>query len=48
MKKSGKVIWLNTSIDALKERLLRERMSRPLIREVDESDLEPVYCAQAE
>lgn len=40
MKKSGKVIWLNTSTDVLKQRLLRERKSRPLIREVDESDLE--------
>jgi shikimate kinase len=39
MKKSGKVIWLNTSIDVLTQRLLRERKSRPLIREVDESDL---------
>jgi shikimate kinase len=39
MKKSGKVIWLNTAIDALKERLLRERMTRPLIREVADGDL---------
>jgi shikimate kinase len=39
MKKSGKVIWLNTSIDVLTQRLMRERKSRPLIREVDESDL---------
>lgn len=39
MKKSGKVIWLNTSTDVLKQRLLRERKTRPLIREVDESDL---------
>src|ERR1700722_1376503 len=39
MKKSGKVIWLNTSIDVLTQRLLRERKSRPLIREVDERDL---------
>jgi shikimate kinase len=39
MKKSGKVIWLNTSTDVLKQRLLREQKSRPLIREVDESDL---------
>lgn len=39
MKKSGKVIWLNTSIDVLTQRLLRERKSRPLIRGVDESDL---------
>lgn len=39
MKKSGKVIWLNTSIDVLKERLLKERMSRPLIREVNDEEL---------
>ncbi len=39
MKKSGKVIWLNTSIDVLKERLVRERMSRPLIREVSDDEL---------
>ncbi|HVU57285.1 MAG TPA: shikimate kinase [Puia sp.] len=39
MKKSGKVVWLNTSVDVLKERLLKERMSRPLIREVNDEDL---------
>jgi shikimate kinase len=39
MKKSGKVIWLNTSIEVLKERLLKERTSRPLIREVPDVDL---------
>jgi shikimate kinase len=39
MKKNGKVILLNTSIDALKERLLKERMSRPLIREVNDDEL---------
>lgn len=39
MKKNGKVIWLNTSIDALKERLLKERVSRPLIREIDDEEL---------
>src|SRR5882757_9840038 len=39
MKKSGKVLWLNTSIDVLKDRLLKERMSRPLIREIDEGEL---------
>jgi shikimate kinase len=39
MKKSGKVIWLNTSIDVLKERLLKERVSRPLIREIDDDEL---------
>jgi shikimate kinase len=39
MKKSGKVIWLNTSVEALTQRLMKERKSRPLIREVDESEL---------
>jgi shikimate kinase len=39
MKKSGKVIWLNTSIDVLKERLLKERTTRPLIREIDDHEL---------
>lgn len=39
MKKNGKVIWLNTSIDVLKERLLKERMTRPLIREIDDTEL---------
>lgn len=39
MKKSGKVIWLNTSIDVLKERLVKEKMSRPLIRDIDDDEL---------
>ena len=39
MKKSGKVIWLNTSVEVLKERLLKERMSRPLIREINDEEL---------
>lgn len=39
MKKNGKVIWLNTSIEVLKERLLKERVTRPLIREIDDAEL---------
>jgi shikimate kinase len=39
MKKSGKVVWLNTSVDVLKGRLLKERLSRPLIREVSDEEL---------
>jgi shikimate kinase len=39
MKKSGKVVWLNTSVDVLKERLLKERMSRPLIKEISDEEL---------
>jgi shikimate kinase len=34
MKKSGKVIWLNTSIDMLTQRLHKERQTRPLISDV--------------
>jgi len=34
MKKNGKVIWLNTSVDILTQRLHKERMSRPLISDV--------------
>ena len=39
MKKNGKVIWLNTSIDVLKQRLMKEKTSRPLISEVDDDEL---------
>ena len=39
MKKSGKVVWLNTSVEVLKDRLLKERLSRPLIRDIDDADL---------
>ncbi len=39
MLKNGIVIWLNTSISVLKERLLKEKMSRPLVRAIDDSEL---------
>lgn len=39
MKKNGTVVWLNTSIDILKERLIRERLSRPLIKDISEAEL---------
>ncbi|MBS1659981.1 MAG: shikimate kinase [Bacteroidetes bacterium] len=39
MKKNGKVIWLNTSVDILKDRLFRERTTRPLISDVDDAEL---------
>jgi shikimate kinase len=39
MKKSGKVVWLNTSVDVLQGRLLKERMSRPLIKEISDEEL---------
>jgi len=40
MKKSGKVVWLNTAVETLKNRLLNERMSRPLIREIGDDELQ--------
>ena len=39
MKKTGKVVWLNTSVDVLKERLIREKTSRPLIRDIPDEEL---------
>lgn len=39
MKKNGRVVWLNTSVEILKQRLLKERMSRPLIRNIGEDQL---------
>jgi shikimate kinase len=39
MKKKGKVIWLHTSIPVLKERLLKERMTRPLIKAIGDVEL---------
>ncbi|HEX4372349.1 MAG TPA: shikimate kinase [Puia sp.] len=39
MKNNGKVIWLNTSIDILRERLFRERASRPLIKAIGDAEL---------
>ncbi len=39
MKRSGKVLWLNTSLEALNQRLLKEKMSRPLLSGITESGL---------
>ena len=39
MKKEGTVVWLNTSIEALTERLKKEKESRPLIKNVSDDDL---------
>ncbi len=39
MKQQGKVIWLNTSIDILLERLLKQKHSRPLIKNISDGDL---------
>jgi shikimate kinase len=39
MKRSGKVLWLNTSLEALNKRLMKEKMTRPLLRGITEADL---------
>ena len=39
MKKHGKVIWLNTQVDVLVNRLLKERHTRPLIRNIPSGEL---------
>jgi shikimate kinase len=39
MKRSGKVLWLNTSLEALNRRLLKEKMSRPLLSGITEAGL---------
>jgi shikimate kinase len=39
MKRHGKVIWLNTSTSLLKQRLMKERLLRPLLRDISEAGL---------
>lgn len=39
MKKSGIVVWLNTHVTVLLQRLLREKNSRPLIRSLDDDEM---------
>jgi shikimate kinase len=39
MKKAGTVVWLNTSIDTLSTRLIREKAKRPLLKDIDDEEL---------
>lgn len=39
MKKYGTVVWLNTHVDVLLQRLLKEKAQRPLLKNVDDNDL---------
>ena len=39
MKKKGTVVWLNTALDVLVNRLVKQKMSRPLIRQIADQDL---------
>jgi shikimate kinase len=39
MKKSGTTVWINTPVELLFERLLKEKNNRPLIRNLDDAQL---------
>jgi shikimate kinase len=39
MRQKGRVIWLNTSVNVLLERLLKQKHSRPLIKNISDADL---------
>lgn len=39
MKKEGTVVWLNTSIEVLTERLKKEKSKRPLIKNIGDEEL---------
>ncbi len=39
MKKVGIVVWLNTHVDVLLQRLLKEKAKRPLIKDIDDDEL---------
>jgi shikimate kinase len=39
MKKVGIVVWLNTHVDVILQRLLKEKAKRPLIKDIDDQGL---------
>ena len=39
MKKYGIVVWLNTHVDILLHRLMKERMQRPLLKDLRDDEL---------
>lgn len=39
MKKKGTVVWLNTQVDILVDRLIKAKNERPLIREINDDNL---------
>lgn len=39
MKKEGEVIWLNTALDVLVQRLLKEKQNRPLLKLIPDAEL---------
>ncbi|MEO5999873.1 MAG: shikimate kinase [Chitinophagaceae bacterium] len=41
MKNKGTVIWLNTQADVLVNRLLKEKTSRPVLKDIADEELKP-------
>lgn len=39
MKRHGTVVWLNTHVDVLLQRLIKEKSQRPLLKNIDDTDL---------
>jgi shikimate kinase len=39
MKKYGTVVWLNTHVDVLMQRLMKEREQRPLLKDITDAEL---------
>lgn len=39
MKKYGTVVWLNTHVEVLMQRLMKEREQRPLLKDITDADL---------
>src|SRR6266540_1578720 len=39
MKKYGTAVWLNTHVDVLLHRLMKQRVKRPLLKDIDDDDL---------
>jgi shikimate kinase len=39
MKKYGTVVWLNTHVDVILHRLMKERLQRPLLKDIQDEDL---------
>lgn len=39
MKRYGIVVWLNTHVEVILQRLLKERMHRPLLKDIADEDL---------
>lgn len=39
MKRQGRVVWINPPLHILKERLVREKNKRPLLRDISDEDI---------